>query len=458
MLSAWFRCYGNPNKLIGKDIMKLRTIIKKTAVLLVCAAISAASSVAVSAADTTNTAAATVENINVGWNLGNALDSCGDWIAQYTDGKPENYETAWGNPVTAKELITSVKNAGFNTVRVPVTWAEHIDEKGNINTEWLYRVQQVVDYVISQDMYCILNVHHDAGSDGWIEASSDCYNNNSQKFAGLWKNIAIRFKNYGNKLIFEGFNEILDSQNSWTDAKDNDAYKAVNDFNQLFVNTVRSTGGNNAQRDLMVQVYSASCSEKALEGFVLPSDSAENHLIIQVHNYDPQSFTANDATWTTMTDTWGSNAEKQYFDKLFDRLEKFAKKQGAPLVVGEFGANYKANESSRQLYANYFVSSAAKHGIKCLWWDTGDMALFDRSTYSVKYPGMVKALTENSISRKIIPGDADGNGVVNALDAALILKYSVGASVNIDISAADFNGDGTVNAMDSSYILKWVVA
>ena len=107
-----------------------------------------------------------------------------------------------------------MKNAGFNAVRVPVTWAEHIDENGSINDEWLDRVQQVVDHVISQDMYCVLNVHHDAGADGWLEASADCFMNSSKKFAGLWNSIAVRFREYGSKLIFEGFNEMLDSRNS----------------------------------------------------------------------------------------------------------------------------------------------------------------------------------------------------------------------------------------------------
>ncbi|MGN0688511.1 MAG: cellulase family glycosylhydrolase [Oscillospiraceae bacterium] len=439
--------------------MKLKTIIKKAAALLICSAITAASTVPVSAAPTFETAVSAVENITVGWNLGNALDSCGEWIALYTEGKPENYETAWGNPVTTKELITAVKNAGFNSVRVPVTWAEHIDENGNINDEWLDRVQQVVDYVISQDMYCVLNVHHDGGADGWLEASAECYKSNSKKYARLWKNIAVRFREYDSRLIFESFNEMLDSRNSWTDAKESDAYKAINDFNQLFVDTVRATGGNNAERNLMVQVYSGSCSENALAGFVLPIDKVENHLIIQTHNYDPAGFTANDATWTTMTDTWGSDAEKQYFDRMFNRLGQFAKEQGAPLVIGEFGANYKGNESSRELYAEYFVTGAAKNGIKCFWWDTGDMALFDRSTSTVKYPGMVKALTANSVpASENILGDADGDGTVNALDAALILKYAVGITSQLNITASDYNGDGAINALDAADILKWIVA
>lgn len=378
--------------------MKMQKIFKKAAALLLSAAITVGGLALPSfAADKDfETAQEAVDNIGAGWNLGNALDSCGEWIGLYTAGKPENYETAWGSPVTSEKLIKAVKSAGFNAVRVPVTWAEHIDEKGNIDEEWLGRVQEVVDYVISQDLYCVLNVHHDAGADGWLEASSRCYENSGAKFEGLWTNIAERFKDYGEKLIFEGFNEILDSANSWTESRQSDAYGAVNSFNQLFVDAVRKTGGSNKTRNLMVQVYSAGSSVKTLDGFVLPKDSVKNHLVIQIHNYDPQGFTANDATWTTMTDKWGSDAEKKYFDTLFERLAKFSEKQGAPVVVGEFGANYKGNEACRKLYAEYFVSTAAKYGIKCFWWDTGDMALFDRSAAKVKYPDIVKALVSSA--------------------------------------------------------------
>lgn len=340
-----------------------------------------------------------VGNIKVGWNLGNALDSSGAWIGQYSEGKPSDYETAWGNPVTTKGLITAVKKAGFNAVRVPVTWADHIDGSGNINKEWLDRVQEVVDYVISQDIYCVLDVHHDGGADGWIEASENSYNKNSKKFSGLWKNIAERFRDYGEKLIFEGYNEILDSGDSWNDSARSDGYEAANKYNQLFVDTVRKTGGNNANRNLMVQVYSGSVTARSLAGFKLPEDTVKDHLIIQVHDYDPQGFTFSDATWTTMTDKWGTDPEKKYLDDQFARLDEFSKAQGAPLVIGEFAADYKNNDSYRTAYAGYFVSGAAKYGIKCFWWDTGNMALFDRKNYTVTHPDVVKALTSYSVSK-----------------------------------------------------------
>lgn len=415
--------------------MKKISFLKKAAAAVMSAAILVTSfAVPTCAAESFETADNAVNSITAGWNLGNALDSNGEWIGLYTDGKPANYETAWGNPVTTAKLITAVKKAGFDAVRVPVTWAEHIDDKGNINKEWLDRVQEVVDYVISQDMYCVLNVHHDAGADGWLEASSDCYKKNSGKFAGLWKNIAARFKDYDDKLIFEGFNEMLDAQNSWTDAKSADAYKAVNDFNQLFVDTVRKTGGNNANRNLMVQVYSASCSQKTLNSFVLPDDTAKAHLIIHVHNYDPQGFTASDATWTTMTDKWGTDSEKSYFDKLFERLDKFSSAQGAPLVIGEFGADFKDNDASRKLYADYFVSTAAKHGIKCFWWDTGNMALFDRSKCTVTHSDIVKVLTSDKGKKTSSGTKASAS---EKLSAPVVKASKSGDRVTLKWSAVD---------------------
>lgn len=350
------------------------------------------STVPVSAASA-ESAESAVASITAGWNLGNALDSCGDWIAKYTDGKPDKYETAWGNPVTKKSVITAIKKAGFNAVRVPVTWDAHIDSKGNIDSEWLARVKEVVDYVISQDMYCILNVHHDAGSDGWLEASESAYEKNKTRFAGLWKNIATEFKSYDDKLIFEGFNEMLDKNNSWTSSKDSGAYTAINNYNQLFVDTVRKTGGNNKTRNLMVQPYSGDGSENQLKKFKLPEDTVSGHLIVQVHNYDPQGFTSSTATWTTMTDKWGTDSEKKNVDTYFARLKKYSDSLGAPFVVGEFGAEYKKNDSERVEYASCFVTTAAKYGVKCFWWDTGEMALINRNTGKITHSEVVKALT-----------------------------------------------------------------
>ena len=308
-----------------------------------------------------------VENITVGWNLGNTLDPTGDWIDDSNGTAP--YETAWGNPVTTKEMLTVVKDAGFNAVRVPVSWAQHIDDEGNIDKEWLDRVNEVVDYVISQDMYCILNTHHER--EYWFKASSSSYNTYEKSFAALWEQIARRFRNYGEKLIFEAYNEIRDEAGNWTETNDADAYDAANKFNQLFVDTVRLTGGNNGVRNLMVQTYSAGCSGTTFNRFVLPSDTARNHIIIQVHNYDPQTFTDKTITWATPTKEWGSDADKMQFDELMESLKTFSREMKAPIVIGEFGSMDQNNTAARARHAGYFVKSAYERGIKCFFWDDG---------------------------------------------------------------------------------------
>lgn len=340
------------------------------------------------------TASQAVDNIKVGWNLGNSLESNGEWIGLYTDAKPENYETAWGNPVTTPELIAAVKEAGFNAIRVPVTWYEHIDESGNIDSEWLERVQQVVDYVISQDMYCVINVHHDAGG-GWLRATPESYEKNHDLIFSLWQNIALHFKDYGEKLMFESFNEMLDAQGHWGGAGSAEEYKAHNDFNQLFVDAVRATGGNNTQRNLMVQVYSGACGDGALENFLLPKDSVQEHLIIQVHNYDPQPFTWTSVDYAEPTDQWGTKSDREAVTALFRKLEEFSHLQNVPVVMGECGADYKGNESTRKAYVEHFFDCAHKSGIKCFWWDTGAMALFDRELCNEKYPEIIDIITKS---------------------------------------------------------------
>ncbi|MGN0666696.1 MAG: cellulase family glycosylhydrolase [Huintestinicola sp.] len=370
-----------------------------SAAVLTCSAFSGLLGVGAAAA-AAPTAAKQVSDMTSGWNLGNTLDSCGDWIGKYTKGRPSDYETAWGNPVTTKAMITAVKKAGFNSVRVPVTWAEHIDDKGNIDEDWLARVHEVVDYVLSQDLYCILNVHHDGGTDGWLEASPESYKKNAKKYEALWKNIANSFKSCGNKLLFESFNEMLDKNNSWTESKNADAYEAINDYNQLFVDSVRSTGGNNKTRNLVVQTYSAACTDKTLKNFVLPEDTVKDHLIVQVHNYDPQGFTTKGVTWTKDVSEWGSDKDKQDMDKLFARLGKYSDQWGAPVIVGEFAADYKNNDAARGEYAYYFTSKAAEYGIKCFWWDTGDMAILDRNAAKMIHPEVVKGLIDGPKNAK----------------------------------------------------------
>jgi aryl-phospho-beta-D-glucosidase BglC (GH1 family) len=203
-----------------------------------------------------------------------------------------------------EDVATMFKDAGFGAIRLPVTWFNHSDGNGKVNEAWMKRVHEVVDYVINAGLYCILNVHHDTGTDAWIVADMDNYNTNRSKFEYLWQQIATEFRDYGEHLLFEGYNEMLDADNSWSYASSKNsgsydataaasAYNAVNSYAQSFVNTVRATGGNNAMRNLIVNTYGA-CSgmgawnahlQDPLKQMALPTDNADSHLIFEVHAY-----------------------------------------------------------------------------------------------------------------------------------------------------------------------------
>jgi len=208
-----------------------------------------------------------VKNLGLGFNLGNTLDAYSASTASHQD-DTSVYETCWGQPVTTSALMTFLKSEGFNTVRVPVTWYQHIDDEGNIDESWMKRVQEVVDYVVNAGMYCILNLHHDTAEDNnsghvWVKADADAYAANRTKYENLWKNIATHFADYDHHLLFEGYNEMLDAGEHWNNPTDASSYTALNNFAQSFVDAVRSTGGNNAKRNLVVNLYAASRTKRA---------------------------------------------------------------------------------------------------------------------------------------------------------------------------------------------------
>ena len=276
-------------------------------------------------------AASACKNMRLAWNLGNTLDSNGAWIGN--NQASEKYETAWGQPVTKPELMAFLKQQGFNAVRVPVTWWQHVDANDNIDESWMQRVQEIADYVISNDMYCIINIHHDCGSGDtqWLRAHSDAsqFDAINARFVKFWQQIATRFIGYDQRLLFEGYNEMLDEKNTWTEPKNASSYETVNKFAQSFVNTVRATGGNNATRNLIVNTYSAAHTANALSHFTVPTDAAAGHLIAQVHSYDPYN-------WLATAGSWGSS-QSAVITEMFSRLNNKFVSQGIPVIIGECG-------------------------------------------------------------------------------------------------------------------------
>ena len=305
-----------------------------------------------------------VKNMKTGWNLGNTLDSNSyvaiwdsqknQWYDNWASTKEDEkgwmvkwnkglitWETGWGQPKTSNEIIALVKSLGFDSVRMPVTWGEHISADGTIDPEWMARVKECVDYVIANDMYCIINLHHDGGASGWIKACESSWNQYNERFGNIWTQIATEFKDYDERLIFESMNEVLNEKANWnpnaSESKAANVY--INKWNQLFVDSVRATGGNNQTRNLVVMTYAGSGDANVLANdFALPTDSVKDHLIIEVHNYSPHGFTWSDATWTVMTAIWNEKSHGSVLDREIGLLSQKAKEFNAPIIIGEYAA------------------------------------------------------------------------------------------------------------------------
>ena len=321
-------------------------------------------------ADVFENAKDAVTNMGVGWNLGNTLDAA-NWDGKdgWNWASTEEHETYWGQPITKPELIKMMAEAGFKTIRVPVTWFQEMDKDGKVNADWMKRVHEVVDYVIDNDMYCILNVHHDTGAESnhWLVATMDNYKNTQERYEYLWKQIAEEFMDYDEHLLFEAYNEMLDANNTWNEPVDKtDGYNAINSYAKSFVTTVRNTGGNNMDRNLIVNTYSASSTPDAMKNLDLPEES--NHIIFQIHSYP---------NWQSK-----SNAKNE-IDNLINNIKTNLLNR-APVIIGEYATfttwpketDYYATDREVALYAmDYLITETKKAGVgTCYWMGMSDGA------------------------------------------------------------------------------------
>ena len=419
------------------------------------------------------TATDAVKNMGVGWNLGNTLDSnSGDinnmWIECFTSRTPSDYETAWRQVITTPELIKMMKDAGFNAIRLPVTWYPHMEATFNsvkyvsstqtltpwdrtndpigtkIQKAWMQRVHEVVDYVISQGMYCILNIHHDTGSasTAWLIASESDYAQQKDCFMAIWQQIAEDFKDYDEHLLFEGYNEMLDPYRSWNFASfetpsryDNtvatSAYNAINSFAQSFVDVVRATGGNNSQRNLIVSTYSASSGagswnqhlQDPLKYMKRPNDEVENHIIFEVHSY---------------LDIKDLNDTKNVVNQMISALKSYLVAKGAPVIIGEWGTNvengYALYRQNMLSFARYFVEQTKANDIGTFYW----MGLSDKEHRSVP------EFNQTDLKDAIIKGYYGDQGYT-AIRPSIYQKSDDGTIYNL-------NGTPTVNPHKGIYI------
>ena len=337
------------------------------------------------------------KEMSPGWNIGNSLDAIGG-------------ETAWGNPKITQKLIDSVKAAGFKSIRIPVAWSKFTnDSTFTIDTTWLKRVEEVVNYVLKDTMYAIINEHWDGGWQQPTYADSAYVNN---RLAAMWKQIAIYFRNYGDHLLFAGTNEVMVEGDYSAPKKE--YYTVQNSFNQTFVNTVRSTGGRNYYRYLLVQGFNTNI-DYTVSYFTAPTDVTPNRLMVEVHYYDPYNFTIN--TGNGFTTQWGKNAtiktdtwaNESYADNQFQKMKAKFIDNGYAVILGEYGVVARLNLGSdslnavcagyRKYYMEYVTGSMFKHGLVPIYWDNGytgnnGMGIFNRSTGAQAYPSIIKAIME----------------------------------------------------------------
>ena len=329
-------------------------------------------------------AAEIVKDMKIGWNLGNTLD-CYNVTWEVSD-----FETAWGNPRTTKAMIDTVKKEGFNAVRIPISWNEHMN--GNIiDGDWLNRVNEVVDYVIDNDMYAIINVHHDDYT--WLNPSKADEAAVKAKLVSIWEQLSDRFKNYDQHLLFEGMNEprIIGGQDEWTGGTAEER-EVINHLFQAFVDTVRKSGGNNSSRALIITSHAASIEADAVNDIVVPDD---DRIIVSIHYYSPWDFAGGE----NGKSDWGSDSEKKELDKGFDFLKSKFIDKGVPVIIGEFGATNKNNDSVRASYMEYYVKSAKSRGITCFIWDNGtkdEFGLLDRNSLTWYFKNVVDAAVKGA--------------------------------------------------------------
>ena len=333
-----------------------------------------------------------------GWNVGNSLEATGG-------------ETAWGNPKITQRLIDSIKAAGFRAIRIPVAWSRFtIDSTFSIDTTWMNRVEEVVNYVLNDSMYAIINEHWDGGWQQPTYAQQTYVNN---RLAAMWRQIAVHFRDYGDHLLFAGTNEVMVTNNYNTPIPE--YYTVQNSFNQTFVTTVRSTGGRNYYRFLLVQGFNTNINN-TVSFFATPIDMTANRLIVEVHYYDPYDFTINtssnitqwgkDATDPAKTETW---ANESYTDGQFQKMKTNFIDKGFGVVLGEYGVIARLSLGSaalnteyagyRRYYMSYVTGSMFKHGLVPMYWDNGgtgnnSMGIFNRSTGAQAYPDIVKAIMD----------------------------------------------------------------
>ncbi len=388
---------------------------------------------------------AILEDMGLGWNLGNSLDATG--------GSGLDTETSWSNPKTTQALIDKVKSLGFNTVRVPVSWGKHVSgDNYTIDSAWLARVKEVVDYCYKNDMYVILNIHHDTKSSASASGAgyyprSSAYSSSEKFVTSVWSQAAEYFKDYDYHLIFETLNEprLIGTGYEWwfnkwsIPSEVKDAIDCINKLNQKAVDTIRDTGSNNRGRLIMCPGYDASIDGATVSGFKLPTDISgnKNRIAISVHAYSPYNFAMNVGSGSTSTYT---SSIKNELQDLFSTLKSNFRDKGIPVVIGEFGSTDKNNTAERVKWATDYTALAKKNNIPCLLWDNNAFAVYNGSSIVLnsEYHGYInrKGNTVTSPAKDVIEALMKPYGKKANLNSSSSVTIVAGQSKNIGASSS----------------------
>lgn len=329
-----------------------------------------------------------VEQIKVlgqGINVGNDLDV--NNADEYIDNPGiYDYESFWNNQPVTVEYFVGIKQLGFDSVRIPVTWSDHIKDDGSIREDWMTRVREVVDMALDNDLYVILDSHHE----DYIVPKKSEEAAVKEKLSGIWKQIAEEFSAYDEKLMFEGLNEprLVGDADEWTAGTD-EAREVVAEYNKTFVETVRSVPGNE-NRELLVCGYVNSFEKDSLSAIYIPKE--DEHIIVSVHAYIPYNFTANEGG----VDSWdGDESQKEVIDSFAANLRELFIDNDIPVVVTEFGCKAKNDPAQRVAWTTYYTDAMEEINVPYFWWDDGgDYTIVNRADGTAIDADVVSALVD----------------------------------------------------------------
>ena len=358
-MAMWTAAYGRAAKRALIGLLAPLALVLPAPVRAAVPAVESDSAAPVADLDAWNAA----KLMGIGTNIGNTLENTKTW------------ETGWGNPRITKAYIQKLAALGFRTVRLPVAWDAYAHH-GRIDADKLARVGEIVDWVRQAGMLCVVNIHWDGG---WIDSDdkkrfAKTYHTFSaeaeRKYRSYWSQIAGHFADRDQHVIFEGLNEETDFSGTGSEEK---AYATLAHVNQLFIDTVRKSGGNNATRLLIITGYSTDILKTTNGRFSLPTDSVPHRLLLSVHYYTPWAFAGidRDDGGQKMQPTWGSEADIAELNRLFDRMGDFSHRKDIPVFLGEFAPNPLKDRASRVRWMLAVAQGALARQMVPILWETG---------------------------------------------------------------------------------------